>query len=468
MNNRIEEYIAEVLTSVRCKKVHSRIREELQTHIEDLTQEFQSQGLEASQAVERAVMAMGDASDIGQQLNRQHKPQMGWSVLLLTVAFSVVGVLMMLIPQAPGRYLGSMESYLNYMGVGAALLIGAYFFDYTYLKKHAGFIYGIGITLVFLCYHFGFYAAGAKRYLSFGFMTVNIPAVVSLFYLISLSVFLERFRNQGWMGILKWMGLAFMAVASFMILPAAAYALFLVIAGGVLLLCRVYQNHFSANGKGQFLLITLLGGFLCLTAAIGFVMFYPYRLERILMFWNHGASDPLNSGWMYMISHKILMASSWIGKLSPIPEGDISWVMPDLTSDFALLNIIGNYGRLAGLAVIFIVMLFLIRIFTITNKVKHSFGRNLSLGCCLFLGIQFICNILMNLGCFPIMAVTLPFISYGGSVHFVNALCVGLILSVWRQNNILPADKLSDAPKSKKRIFLENKKLIIDFSNTID
>ena len=465
MNNCVETYILEVLTSVRCKKAHQQIRDELTSHIEDLREEYEAQGISSEEATQRAVSAMGDASEVGQKLNRQHKPQMGWGILLLTAAISLFGVLSMCITQPPERYGGSMENYLTFMAIGALFLVGIYFFDYTRLKKHPFWIYLLSVLLVFMCSKFGYSIAGTRRYLSFGIISLYIPGTAAVLYLISFCGFLERFRNQGWTGIFKLLGLAFVAFCSLLELPCFAFAFILTVACAVVLLRAIYQNHFSADGKVQFWSLFLTGSTLFIIMMIVHIYLEPYRTERIMMFLNKGAADPLGSGWVYMIADKIMRASKWIGKAGPIPEGDIAYLMPDLTGDFALLNIVSSYGKLIGLLVIITVSVLIVRMFAISRRVKYSFGRNLSLSCCVILSVQFIYNILMNLGFAPIMGVTLPFVSYGGSLYLINSVCVGLILSVWRQNNILAAEQFAAPKKSFSRISFVDNKLVIDFSD---
>jgi len=51
--------------------------------------------------------------------------------------------------------------------------------------------------------------------------------------------------------------------------------------------------------------------------------------------------------------------------------------------------------------------------------------------------VQFILHILMILGLIPVMGVSLPFISYGGSQSIMNMVMVGLILSIYRRRNIV-------------------------------
>ncbi|MBO5408720.1 MAG: FtsW/RodA/SpoVE family cell cycle protein [Clostridia bacterium] len=465
MNKKVEVFLQSVCQEIRYKKIHPEIREELKLHIDDLTDEYLCQGYSKQEAISRAVLAMGNAQELGKNLNKQHKPQLGWGILLLMIAASVFGILLMCIPQYPGRQGGTIEHMLFFMALSVPVLFATYFYDYTKLKKYPWFFYFTGILLVVACSVIGKSVNGIKSYLMLGRLSVYVPGLLTVIFMISFCGFTERFRNQGVWGICKLIGLSFVSLLGFLTFPCLSYAFFLGIAYVIVLLKTVYTGYYSVNGKKNFYL--LLIGFIIfgILAVVVSFMVSPHRMQRLLLFLDKGASDALNSGWLYAVSNKILSTSRWIGHALPIPEGDIGWIMPDLTEDFALLNIIGNYGWAYGVVVILIAATLIFRMFVVSFRVKYSFGKTLSLGCCILLSVQFICSILMNLGYFPIIKVTLPFISYGGSMYLINVFLVGLILSVWRRNRLLSSDhKPTDESKPKrKRITFENHKLVIDF-----
>lgn len=72
------EFIARVLKEVRFRPDHKSIRQELAAHIEDRADWFCGQGMSQEEAEAKAVLAMGEPSDIGRELNRVHKPVLGW------------------------------------------------------------------------------------------------------------------------------------------------------------------------------------------------------------------------------------------------------------------------------------------------------------------------------------------------------------------------------------------------------
>ena len=463
MNKLTDDFLRTVCSEIRYRKIHPEIQEELKLHIDDLTEQYMSNGYSEQEAVSRAIRSMGDAKELGKSLNKQHKPQMGWGILLLTIAASLFGILLMCIPQYPGRQGGTMEKMLFFMALSIPVLVATYFFDYTKLKKYPWFFYLGGLFFTIACSFIGKSVNGIRSYLVLGRINIYVPGILTVLFVISFCGFAERYRGEGAWGICKLMGLMLISLICFFTFPCSSYACFLGIAYIAILLKTTYSGYFSTHGKREcFLLLTFFAVMgMCLVIFV--FTAYPHRLRELLLFLNHGASDAMNSGWIYAISNKILLASRWIGLAALIPEGDIGWIMPDLTEDFALLNIIGNYGWAYGLLVIVISLTLILRMFFVSVRVKYSFGRTLSLGCCILLSVQFVCSILMNLGLFPIIRVTLPFISYGGSMYLVNVFLVGIILSVWRRNRMISDEHHRTSNQIRKRITFENHKLVIDF-----
>lgn len=75
-----DAFLDSVLKRILWRGEHAAIREELSAHLEDHIQALVEQGTDPAEAERRAVAAMGDPAEIGLQLNRQHRPFLGWAV----------------------------------------------------------------------------------------------------------------------------------------------------------------------------------------------------------------------------------------------------------------------------------------------------------------------------------------------------------------------------------------------------
>jgi cell division protein FtsW (lipid II flippase) len=78
------------------------------------------------------------------------------------------------------------------------------------------------------------------------------------------------------------------------------------------------------------------------------------------------------------------------------------------------------------------------------SKIKNRFGYNIWTSITMFLSMQFVILILSNLGVGPIIySYGLPFVSISGTASAGNMILVGLLLSIWRSNNVEVQDGLT-------------------------
>lgn len=461
MSRVIDGFINDVCSYIKYKGVHKEVKDELSLHIDELKDSYISKGLSEEDAEKKAIADMGNAAEIGEKLNKQHKPQTEWSLIILTAIISIFGILVMYVSSNFETRPVSFSKHILHVCVGVAALIGIYFTDYIKLKKHPVMLYSAAVLLLVLCVFFGTAYAGVKRWLVVGGFAISVNSVAGILFVSSFCGFLEKYQGEGFMGIVKLMLWGIGSMMLFVIQPSMSMVFMLFIAYAVLIIRAISLNHFDGNKKIQMISILSLSGISALMS-LGVLISNPHRLQRLLSFWYKGANDPTGSGWIFAMADKVLKSSNLFGKGTPLAEGSIDWVIPEITTDFALLNLINNFGWLVGTVLVAIIAIFIVKMFITSNKIKNSFGFYLSLVSCVMLTVQFVINVLINLGLCPYIDVSLPFISYGGTNYLTNMIYVGLILSVWRKNNILPRTQRNINTKEKMITFVDNK-LIIDF-----
>ena len=69
---KMNEYLSQVTDQIRCQKVHKAVRAELQAHLEDQAEAYESEGMSADEAMEKAVLEMGDPDRKSTRLNSSH------------------------------------------------------------------------------------------------------------------------------------------------------------------------------------------------------------------------------------------------------------------------------------------------------------------------------------------------------------------------------------------------------------
>jgi hypothetical protein len=91
------EFLKEVLSHVKFPFDRDGIRAELESHITDRMDDYIDQGIASVTAERMVIDAMGDPAEIGIELNRQHKPWLGWLNIVTGILVGLLSVYMLLL-----------------------------------------------------------------------------------------------------------------------------------------------------------------------------------------------------------------------------------------------------------------------------------------------------------------------------------------------------------------------------------
>lgn len=466
LNNKIKSFLDEVCVHINCKAVHSDVREELCEHINELINENISNGYMEEQALDLAISAMGSTDEIGRKLNRQHKPQTEWSLLILTVIIaSIGGIVMFSGNKGPNGLAVDLSHYIMFITAGTCTMIALYYFDYTRLQKLAIPLYISGILLLVITMGAGITANGVKKWLPIGSFSISVPELSCLLFVIAFAGFLEKYRGKSASNIIKLIVQGGFSVFLFTIMHSTSTAFVFVTACGVVLITAILKKHFSGSIKTQLLWLAAgcsVPALLCLYK----VMAAPYILDRLLAFLPWKNSDPSGIGYQQYVANNWLSVSNWFGKTEATYQGySLNMSLPAATDEYILVNVIATLGWVVGIALVMLIGIFIARMFMNTIKIKNHYGFYLSMSVCAILSSQFLFSILINFNLFPFMSINMPLVSYGGTGYLASMAYVGIILSVRRRDNLISNKKpVPNTPSPKSRISFSDGRLIIDLN----
>ena len=112
--------------------------------------------------------------------------------------------------------------------------------------------------------------------------------------------------------------------------------------------------------------------------------------------------------------------------------------LPERHNDFIFSVIAARFGFAGGVAVLLVYALWLVGAILTAANCKDPFGRLLCVGLAGFIAAQVVINIGMNVGLLPVIGITLPFLSYGGSSMITVWLMTGLIVNVAMRKPLPP------------------------------
>ena len=108
--------------------------------------------------------------------------------------------------------------------------------------------------------------------------------------------------------------------------------------------------------------------------------------------------------------------------------------VPNSWNDFIFSYLANAMGFVGAVTVLLLLLGISVRILLAALQSTDALGRYLCVGIFAALFWQCIINLGMNLQVLPVIGVTLPFFSAGGSSVVMVYLCVGLVLAVSRKN----------------------------------
>ncbi len=139
-------------------------------------------------------------------------------------------------------------------------------------------------------------------------------------------------------------------------------------------------------------------------------------------------NDPL--GWGYNVNQsKIAIGSGGFwgkGYLSGT-QTKFNFV-PEQSTDFIFCTVGEEWGFLGSTIIVFIIVLFLLRLLKIAERQTEHFARIYGYGVVSILFFHAAVNIGMTIGLVPVIGIPLPFFSYGGSSLWAFTILVFILL----------------------------------------
>lgn len=359
------------------------------------------------------------------------------SVLLL--ALGLVMVYSSSIAIAEGsRFTGQQPTYYlmrhaAFLALSLLLATIAFQFPLRFWQQAAPYLFllGAGLLALVLIPGVGREVNGSQRWLSLYLFNLQPSELMKLFVLLYAADY--TVRKAGYMHSLSKRFLPMlvvMLVIGWLLLREpdfGALAVITVIAIGILFLGGMTWRLFAI------LTAMLVVGFLLL------IWISPYRMQRVVGFMDPWA-DPFGKG--YQLSHALIAfgRGEWFG-VGLGGSVEKLFYLPEAHTDF-LLAVIAEELGLAGVALVIVLFaIIVVRAFVIGRQaaaLERHFPALVAHGIGLWLGVQAIINMGVNMGVLPTKGLTLPLLSFGGSGIAANCCALALLLRVdWENRQLM-------------------------------
>jgi cell division protein FtsW len=297
-------------------------------------------------------------------------------------------------------------------------------------QKMAPYLFLVGLALLVMVLVFGRNVNGSQRWLSLYVFNLQPSELMKLFAAMYVADYAVRKAPQMDSIIKGFLPMvAVMVLVGFLLLREPDFGAFAVIAAisiSILWLGGINAKIFAG-------LLALL------PVAIYFLIrSSPYRLERVIGFMDPWA-DPYGKG--YQLSHALIAfgRGEWFGVGLGASVEKLLY-LPEAHTDFLLAVIAEELGFVGVLTVLGLFVWIVIRAFGIGKEAvanERYFAALLAQGLGVWMGVQGIINIGVNMGVLPTKGLTLPLLSFGGSGILANCIAMAVLLRIDFENRRL-------------------------------
>lgn len=301
-----------------------------------------------------------------------------------------------------------------------------------FLYNNAYIFYLIGVISLLLVLFFGITVNNATCWFKIPFLgTLQPSEFMKIFLIITLSRmindFNDTYKNPDIIDELKFIIKVLIivlipSILTFIEPDTGAVIMYLIITISMLFIGGLKKRWFLLTGIIFITFISIFLGIYYFKQDLFIDIFgssFFYRMDRIT---NWSSSTGLQ------LKNSLIAIGSSGATGHGINQTPIYF--PEMQTDFIFAVFTSNTGFIGAISLIIIMIYFDLTIINYANKTNNQTDKYAIAGIIGVLLFQQIYNISMTIGLLPIMGITLPFISYGGSSLLSYMLLLGMIFNI--------------------------------------
>ena len=369
---------------------------------------------------------------------RTPPPQAQFDELLIWVWIGLLALGLVMVYSASiatseaNKFTGYQSSYYllrHGVFIAAGLLAALFAFQVPVQtwQKYALSLFLIGAALLVLIPGIGREVNGSRRWLSLFVINLQPSELMKLFAVLYAADYTVRKGKVGHLfrkAFVPMLGV--MVLIGGLLLQEPDMGAFVVILS--IAFCTLWLGGFNIKVFAA-LLVALPLAFAAL------ILSSPYRMQRVIGFMDPW-SDPYGKG--YQLSHALIAfgRGEWLG-VGLGGSVEKLFYLPEAHTDFLMAVIAEELGLIGVAAVIVLFALLVVRAFRIGRDaalLDRPFPALVAQGIGVWIVVQAMINIGVNMGVLPTKGLTLPFLSFGGSGIVVNCIAAAVLLRVDYEN----------------------------------
>ncbi len=352
-----------------------------------------------------------------------------WILYIMTAAAAIYG-LVLVYSASLNLSSGSRNFLVQCLGivVGIAAMIVISLIDYRSFSDIWFIVLGITCAALALTALIGTGPTGSgnRNWINLGFINLQTSEFTKYTFIVMLAALIDRFGD------------AINRISNLLIIVATigVTCALLLITGDlgmtVIYFCIAVVMLFTAGVKIRYFLIAL-GGICAVFPLAWKFLLKDYMKKRILAGFNPQV-DPIVYGYQAIQGSTAIGSGGFsgvgLGNGTMVQSGSV----PAHWTDF-IASVAGEeLGFIGMLLLIGVLLAVMFRVFHLSKQCQNVMGSQICIGIFAVFFVQTFINIFMCIGMFPVIGITLPFFSYGGSSILSIFCAIGLVQSVVKHN----------------------------------
>ena len=308
---------------------------------------------------------------------------------------------------------------------GVIVMILVSMINYQFFNRYAYVMYGLTLLLLIAVFMIGRSANGSQRWIHVGFFNIQPSEIIKITCVLTLARYFKDHQEKRNMGMWDLIVPLMIAIPPFILVlkqPDLGTSL-------IILSAAIFMIWFMGIER-KIILITLV--IFCVSVPVIWKFgLKPYQRDRVTTFLD---PEKYASGKGYQVTQAKIAIGSGRFSGKGYLKGTQSKLqfLPKQHTDFVYSNFAEEFGFFGSMVLFVLYCVFFLSCFNIAITAREPFGVLVAFGFSVTLICQTLINFGMEMGVVPVVGMTLPFFSYGGTSLVASFVKLGILLNISR------------------------------------